>query len=1442
MPRLFALDAAQKAALRAQIDAFKAVRKGLLPPSATLAACVPRPLGAGLVPPALLEEMQSARRAAAARGASGALLAPHPAQLGGCERALGATLGAAYSAGRLGSGASNAEEAGEALEVASCAAVGSMLRRRMVRNAQMDDLVTLESEADASGAVVAGAGATLRRVAVLALRLAPLQRTLREEVLRTQAWVAGLNERDYRRFVRGWQRDASLEHEAVRVASRNALGTLAREAHAARRAMRERFATAREARARRHREVALFHSRAERAAAKTREVDQKDMMDALKANNIEAYREMLLRRAPAGADELDVSERAEALEGFLTQTERYVQTISEKVAAVKMQQQVAEAASRAAEALAARGDATVEEIESEGRRAAEAKAMELAATTEGENGGDTTNYYGNAHSVSEQITQQPKMLLLGALRPYQMVGLQWLVSLHNNKLNGILADEMGLGKTAQTLALLAYLMENRGNYGPHLIIVPNAVVINWKSEIQRWLGDAVTTLIYVGTRDERARLIEDTSAVRFNLMVTSYDFVMRDRTRLSKVEWKYIVIDEAQRMKDRESRLSRDLDRFSAERRLLLTGTPLQNDLMELWSLLNLLLPDVFDSAGWFADWFAKEADPEAEGQDAWLEQEKRTIVVHRLHQILEPFMLRRLVEDVEKRLPPKVSHVVHCRPSGTEAYIYQWVKWTSTARVDPLTASQLPGGATGARRNNWKSLQNRCMELRKVCNHPWLTASRGDVGALPAAPHRGVTGPAAVVACGKLHTLDRMLVKLHLSGHRVLLFSTMTKMLDILEDYVAWRFGSRSSLRIDGSTALEERETAINQFNAPDTRVFVFLLSIKAAGRGLNLQTSDTVVMYDPDPNPKAEEQAVARSHRIGQTREVRVFYLEALAPQEPEWMRRLGNQGGASTAGEAVECNDAMDVDADAPEAGAGGGGSEEGAPFALRESVEGIVRNTIQKRKIEMAEEIIDAGKFDLATSASDKKDTLERLLAAQAESNASERSCKAPSGDELNRMLARTDRELRDFERLDRLGPGVWLPPLVSPAEQPRWLRPSEGELVAALVERTASGKGVKATTMGESTEAVVAWAQAKYAERGGAAAAAFDDGLGRGQRGASAVEARQAMATAAAAAAAAADAGEADVVFPGLAPRPVQSLAVFDPLAAELALRRELGLAMGDSEHAAAGVALARLRAERATWPFLRAPTRKENHAYFKVVSQPVDLDFVEDNLARGRYAEPSELVADLRLMVANAERFHPEGTAARALVAELRAAVEGVVEGLLSGELLAAPVATAYPPAAPVAANAAAHSVVPAPSTMAAVAAVPLPEVAGSKHIAEAAEAAARAAVGAPPAPGKRKKDKKDKKERKAARRELERQQQAARDGGGGNGGAEGSLVSGGSPPRDAAAPVAAPAAPLLLRLVVKKRPPPTVTAHEAFGGDGGGETKRPRANGDGDGDAGAGS
>ena len=926
------------------------------------------------------------------------------------------------------------------------------------------------------------------------LKLVRVQDAVRARLVETQRELAEMGERQYRKLVREGERMKELaakdelkrakrekeEHFKQIKEWRRVIAETASEARELSVAKNRAVLKAHEkmakdfARRRRDEQAAAVAARALRRAAETdggAETNAQYLrrVEALKANDMEAYRALLAEaRGREGAEglgagaggEAGADERYASLQEFLEKTEGYLSQLGGKIAALKLDQQRSEAAARAAAEAEAAG-ATEEEAVAAAQAAADAAAAaggrDLLDVAKKQDGGDSKQkYYALAHTESEKIVRQPRMLTAGTLRDYQLVSLQWMISLYNNRLNGILADEMGLGKTVQVCALIAYLWESKQNYGPHLIIVPNAVIVNWKSEIKLWLKN-MAAVYYVGGREERAKIFaEQVLPLKFNVLVTTYEFIMRDRAKLSKVNWQYVIIDEAQRLKDREGRLSRDLDRFRCVRRLLLTGTPLQNDLNELWSLLNLLLPQVFDNAKIFQQWFGDTSGKKsasaanladgvagAAGEEDWMEKEKKIIVVSRLHQILEPFMLRRLVQDVERKLPPKVTIAVHCPFSAYQASVYDWVRSTGTIRVAPDAKIGL---AARANFRGYLPLQNRCMELRKLCNHPALNYPAEKGGDWR-------SGDALVRACGKLWVLDRLLVKLRRAGHRVLLFSTMTKLLDLLEVYLKWRRDATEEgaglewCRIDGSTALDDRETAITEFNARDSNKFLFLLSIRAAGRGLNLQSADTVVVYDPDPNPKNEEQAVARSHRIGQKREVRCIHLEAVvdvvgAGRDENGVGRAAAEdggGAAAVAAVAAEVPRAANEPANEPAAEAsfplddrtwGTGGARRYA-----ESIESVVRNVIQAQKIEMADEIINAGRFDQRTTHAERRETLEKLMQDQASAGA--RSCAAPSMRELNRQIARTPEEIALFDAMDG-DATLWPGPLAVARETPRFI--------------------------------------------------------------------------------------------------------------------------------------------------------------------------------------------------------------------------------------------------------------------------------------------------------------------------------------------------------------------------------------------------------------------
>ncbi|KAL3533921.1 hypothetical protein ACH5RR_007442 [Cinchona calisaya] len=683
---------------------------------------------------------------------------------------------------------------------------------------------------------------------------------------------------------------------------------------------------------------------------------------------------------------------------------------------------------------------------------------------------------GNTFLTTKVRTKFP-FLLKYTLREYQHIGLDWLVTMYEKKLNGILADEMGLGKTIMTIALLAHLACEKGIWGPHLIVVPTSVMLNWETEFLKWCP-AFKILTYFGSAKERR--IKRQGWLKpnsFHVCITTYRLVIQDSKVFKRKKWKYLILDEAHLIKNWKSQRWQTLLNFNSKRRILLTGTPLQNDLMELWSLMHFLMPHIFQSHQEFKDWFSNPITGMVEGKEKVNKE-----VVDRLHNVLRPFILRRLKRDVEKQLPMKHEHVIYCRLSKRQRNLYE----------DFIASSETQATLAGS---NFFGMISVIMQLRKVCNHPDLFEGRPIVSsfdmsgidlqlsssvcamlapgpfstvdlcnlglsfthldicmssweseeiqaiatpsslieghvdlasgevvhacnhkkmhgtnifeeiqkalikerqreakeraasiawwnslrcrrkpiystglreivtikhslydihhqkcnpvsysyssmladvvlspverfqkmvdqvesfmfAIPAAraptpvcwcskggssvfieptykercsevlsPRLTPFRPAVVrrqvyfpdrrliqFDCGKLQELAVLLRRLKLEGHRALIFTQMTKMLDVLEAFI--NLYGYTYMRLDGSTQPEDRQTLMQRFNS-NPKIFLFILSTRSGGVGINLVGADTVIFYDSDWNPAMDQQAQDRCHRIGQTREVHIYRL---------------------------------------------------------------------------------------------------------------------------------------------------------------------------------------------------------------------------------------------------------------------------------------------------------------------------------------------------------------------------------------------------------------------------------------------------------------------------------------------------------------------------------------------------------------------------------------
>uniref|UniRef100_A0A8D0H1E3 Chromodomain helicase DNA binding protein 2 n=1 Tax=Sphenodon punctatus TaxID=8508 RepID=A0A8D0H1E3_SPHPU len=445
------------------------------------------------------------------------------------------------------------------------------------------------------------------------------------------------------------------------------------------------------------------------------------------------------------------------------------------------------------------------------------------------------------------------------LRDYQLEGLNWLAHSWCKNNSVILADEMGLGKTIQTISFLSYLFHQHQLYGPFIIVVPLSTLTSWQREFEIWSPE-INVVVYIGDLMSRNTIREyewvhtQTKRLKFSVLITTYEILLKDKSVLGSINWAFLGVDEAHRLKNDDSLLYKTLIDFKSNHRLLITGTPLQNSLKELWSLLHFIMPEKFESWEDFEDDHGK-------GRENGYQS---------LHKVLEPFLLRRVKKDVEKSLPAKVEQILRVEMSALQKQYYKWILTRNYRALSKGTRGSTSG------------FLNIVMELKKCCNHCYLIK-------LPEENERENNQElllSLIRSSGKLILLDKLLTRLRERGNRVLIFSQMVRMLDILAEYLSIKHYPFQ--RLDGSIKGEIRKQALDHFNAEGSEDFCFLLSTRAGGLGINLASADTVVIFDSDWNPQNDLQAQARAHRIGQKKQVNIYRLVTKGTVEEEIIER--------------------------------------------------------------------------------------------------------------------------------------------------------------------------------------------------------------------------------------------------------------------------------------------------------------------------------------------------------------------------------------------------------------------------------------------------------------------------------------------------------------------------------------------------------------------------
>ncbi|TDH64959.1 uncharacterized protein CCR75_002121 [Bremia lactucae] len=472
------------------------------------------------------------------------------------------------------------------------------------------------------------------------------------------------------------------------------------------------------------------------------------------------------------------------------------------------------------------------------------------------------------------------------LRAYQVEGLNWMVSCIKAQRSCILADEMGLGKTVQIVSLIEHFKSEESIRGPFLIVVPLSTIQHWRREIESWTDLNVCVYHDIGDRstkftakDMRAVIRNQewyypglgNSIFKFHILLTTFETLLADFEEFEHIHWRLVVVDEAHRLKSTGSRVLKMMRVLHVDRKVLLTGTPLQNNTQELWVLLNYLEPVKFASLEDFNQNFGR------------LHSQEQVI---RLQQLLAPFILRRVKEDVEKSIPPKEETIISVELTTLQKQYYRAIYDKNKSFLYRGTKNGLP------------TLNNIQLQLRKCCNHPFLIkgVEERELEELGNNPSPTQVIEKTIECSGKMVLVSKLIPKLKRDGHKILIFSQFLKQLDLLERYC--EANSFVFERLDGSTGGSVRQTAIDRFSRPHSKSFIFLLSTKAGGVGINLIAADTVIIFDSDWNPMNDLQAQSRCHRIGQKKSVQIYRLVTHNTYESEMFDRASRKLGLEHA----------------------------------------------------------------------------------------------------------------------------------------------------------------------------------------------------------------------------------------------------------------------------------------------------------------------------------------------------------------------------------------------------------------------------------------------------------------------------------------------------------------------------------------------------------------